>query len=149
MKKLKTHSKNSLFLAELILSLLFLELACSACVQVFASAYTNRVQARLLNHMQELTTTICEVLEGWDGNPQVLDHFFEEGTAQDSHFTIYYDNDWNACQKDSAAFVMSLDIQITSTQKGGRLTFSRISRESLYQQDIRYPFFGKGEYARE
>ena len=149
MKKLKTHSKSSLFLVELILSLLFLALACSACVQVFAAAYTNRIQARRLNHIQELTTTVCEVLEGWDGDSRTLARFFEEGTLQDSQLTIYYDKDWNACQKDSAAFVMSVKLQVTSTQKGGSLTFSRISGETLYQQDIRYPFFGKEEDLRE
>ena len=149
MKKLKTHSKNSLFLLEMILSLLFLALACSACVQVFAAAYTNRLRARQLNHIQELTTTVGEILEGWDPNSKTLSQLLDEEDIHSHQLTRYYDSDWNVCEKDEAQFVMTLDFQITSTQKEGKLTFSLVSGESLYKQDIRYPFWGKGGSAHE
>lgn len=67
MKKMTAHSKSSLFLMEMILSILILALTCTACVRVLAAAKSQRQKARELNHIQELTTSAGEALEGWDG----------------------------------------------------------------------------------
>ena len=67
MKKITTHSKSSLFLMEMILSILILALTCTACIRIFAAAKTQRKEARELNHIQELVTSAGETLEGWDG----------------------------------------------------------------------------------
>ena len=64
MKKLITHSKSSLFLIEMILSILILALTCTVCVRIFAAAKTQREEARELNHIQELVTSAGETLEG-------------------------------------------------------------------------------------
>lgn len=147
MKKLTTHSRSSLFLLELLFSLLFLALACAACVQVFAAAYTNRTQARCLNHVQELTITAGELLEGWDGDSEtlsrLLQEIFGEAEIENNRLTAYYEKGWNPCSIENAAYMMVLDFRVTAFQKEGTVNFSRISGESLYQQDIRYPFFGK------
>ena len=45
MKKLITHSKSSLFLIEMILSILILALTCTVCVRIFAAAKTQREEA--------------------------------------------------------------------------------------------------------
>ena len=50
MRKLYNHSKSTLFLMEMILSILILSLTCTACVQIFAK----------------------EVLEGWDGRNETF-----------------------------------------------------------------------------
>ena len=63
MKKLITHSKSSLFLIEMILSILILALTCTVCVRIFAAAKTQREEARELNHIQELVTSAGETLE--------------------------------------------------------------------------------------
>ena len=55
MRKLYNHSKSTLFLMEMILSILILSLTCTACVQIFAAARNNREKARQYNHIQELT----------------------------------------------------------------------------------------------
>ena len=45
MKKITTHSKSSLFLMEMILSILILALTCTACIRIFAAAKTQRKEA--------------------------------------------------------------------------------------------------------
>ena len=45
MKQIHSHSKNSLFLMEMIFVLLFLALSSAACVRIFAAAAGNHVQA--------------------------------------------------------------------------------------------------------
>ena len=72
MKKITTHSKSSLFLMEMILSILILALTCTACIRIFAAAKTQRKEARELNHIQELVTSAGETLEGWtDSSPHL------------------------------------------------------------------------------
>lgn len=72
MRKLYNHSKSTLFLMEMILSILILSLTCTACVQIFAAARNNREKARQYNHIQELTVCAEEVLEGWDGRNETF-----------------------------------------------------------------------------
>lgn len=67
MQKITAHSKSSLFLMEMILSVLILSLTCTACVRILAAAKKQRQEARELNHIQELVTSAGETLEGWDG----------------------------------------------------------------------------------
>ena len=68
MKKITTHSKTSAFPHEMLFVLLFLGLACSICVQLFASSYLYRTNAREYNHIQELLTSVGEITEGTDWN---------------------------------------------------------------------------------
>ncbi len=65
MKKITTHSKTSLFLMKCYLSCCFLDWpAAYICVQLFASSYLYRTNAREYNHIQELLTSVGEITEG-------------------------------------------------------------------------------------
>lgn len=94
MQKLTSHSRSSLFLMEMILSILILALTCTACVRIFAAAKTQRQEARELNHIQELATCAGEALEGWDGELSSFSQVFEtaanvsDSEASDSDGTI-------------------------------------------------------------
>lgn len=77
MQKSTAHSKSSLFLMEMILSILILALTCTACVRIFAAAKTQRQEARELNHIQELATCAGEALEGWNGELSSFSQIFE------------------------------------------------------------------------
>ena len=99
MQKLTSHSRSSLFLMEMILSILILALTCTACVRIFAAAKTQRQKARELNHIQELTTCAGEALEGWDGELSSFSQIFEtaanvsDSEISDSDGTISFDSD--------------------------------------------------------
>ena len=49
MKESRHNSGTSLFLMEMILALLFLSLSSAACIQIFAAARKNRLQAEQWN----------------------------------------------------------------------------------------------------
>lgn len=99
MQKLTSHSRSSLFLMEMILSILILALTCTACVRIFAAAKTQRQKARELNHIQELATCAGEALEGWDGELSSFSQIFEtvanvsDSEISDSDGTISFDSD--------------------------------------------------------
>lgn len=142
MQKLQTHSKSSLFLMEMILAVLILVLAGTACVQVFAAARMQRQKARELNHIQELTTSIGEVLEGWDGN---LSSFVKilppaSGSSETSwKLEYFYDNNWNTCEKASCTYTMTVQLEVSDAEKKADLCFSNANGDSLYQLSIAFP----------
>ena len=53
MSHMYRHSRNSLFLAELILALCFLSLVSAGCIRLFAAAYLDRTEARRLNFLSK------------------------------------------------------------------------------------------------
>lgn len=68
MKQIHSHSKNSLFLMEMIFVLLFLSLSSAACIRIFAAAEENHVHTVENRQIQAHTVSVCEIMEGSDGN---------------------------------------------------------------------------------
>ena len=69
MKQIHSHSKNSLFLMEMIFVLLFLSLSSAACIRIFAAAEENHVhtvenrqiQAHTVSRWATITTASSAV----------------------------------------------------------------------------------------
>lgn len=147
MQKLQTHSKSSLFLMEMILAILILALTGTTCVRIFASARLQRQKARELNHIQELTTSAGEVLEGWDGNISSFTRILPASsltsdTDQSWELEYFYDDEWKDCSKDSSQcrYIMLVQLRISGTQKKADLSFSNSNGDSLYQLSMAFPF---------
>ncbi|MDC7289004.1 hypothetical protein NXH76_14430 [Blautia schinkii] len=147
MPKLTSHSKTGLFLMEMILSLLILSLAGAACIQVFASAYKSRVKARELNHIQELTTTVGEILEGSDGEPRTILSLLPDGTEENGVLKYYYNSSWQACLPAESCYQMHLVLSASTGEKGGILSFYDSAENELYKLSIRFPQIGEGAAA--
>ena len=119
MKKITTHSKSSLFLMEMILSILILALTCTACIRIFAAAKTQRKGAREPNHIQELVTSAGETLEGWDGQLSSFTRIFGQPskTSGGSAANYFYDNNRNTCPENSAVYTMTIQPAASETEK--------------------------------
>ncbi len=70
MKKTQHNSGTSLFLMEMILALLFLSLSSAACIQIFAAARKNRIQAEQWNQIQAKADTDRNF--SWDSTKHTL-----------------------------------------------------------------------------
>ena len=145
MHKLKTHSRNSLFLMELILAICFLSLTSVTCVRLFAAAFRDREKARELNHAQELLTSFGEALEGWDGAFSSLEELFPDFTPQDGRLCASYSRSWKSVSPDEAFYQVLLAPELSSTEKGGLFLLKDSSGEELSQVRIRYPRTGGEE----
>lgn len=131
-KRIHSRSKSSLFLMEMILSLLFFALACSVCIQISFLSFRARHEARLLNHMQELTITTGEVLEGWEGTaadyclllkevgllPEILpvQHYEGEGSPS-ACIRLYFDRSFAPCEAEGALWELQLTLFRESYEK--------------------------------
>lgn len=98
-------SKNSLFLMELILSILFFALTAAVCLQLFVKAHVLSQDAIHLNHAVTEAQNFAEVFLAGDGSlKRFPDYFIDQLTPvscsyDDSgtlcSFTLFYDKDWN------------------------------------------------------
>ena len=141
MKKYTTHSKTGLFLMEMILVLLFLSLSCAACIRILAAARENRIRTEEWIHIQALTTSAGEIMEGTDGSDQSFLSAFPGGTSRDQVLTWYYDSGWEPCTEKEAARKMELTLASTALEKKGTLSFSRMygTDRDIYSVDLAFP----------
>lgn len=123
MQKLTSHSRSSLFLMEMILSILILALTCTACVRIFAAAKTQRQKARELNHIQELATCAGEALEGWDGELSSFSQIFE--TAANVSDSEISDSDGTISSDSGSSISSATDASVGKTKNASKN--SRIS----------------------
>ena len=118
MQKLTSHSRSSLFLMEMILSILILALTCTACVRIFAAAKTQRQKARELNHIQELATCAGEVLEGCDGEPSSFSQIFE--TAANVSDSEISDSDGTISSDSGSSISSATDASVGKTKNASK-----------------------------
>ena len=139
MKKLITHSKSSLFLIEMILSILILALTCTVCVRIFAAAKTQREEARELNHIQELVTSAGETLEGWNGQlSSFISIFGQPSKTSGALLQYYYDDSWNPCTENSAEYTMTIQPAASETEKTADINFYNSQHDNLYQLSVTF-----------
>lgn len=144
MKQIHSHSKNSLFLMELIFVLLFLALSSAACIRIFAAAEENHVHAVESRQIQAHTVSVSEILEGSNGNADSFVQYLSGGISDSSSVTWYYDNSWNICDKQEASYQMLLELSPSRYEKSGTLSFYRMdtAHTLLHSTDLRFPSAG-------
>lgn len=141
MKQIQSHSKNSLFLMEMIFVLLFLALSSAACIRIFAAAEKNHVHAVESRQIQAHTVSVCEIMEGTDGSPDSFVQYLSGGISDNSSVTWYYDNSWNICDKQEASYQMILELSPSRYEKAGTLSFYRMDTDHtlLHSTKLRFP----------
>ena len=141
MKQIHSHSKNSLFLMEMIFVLLFLALSSAACIRIFAAAEKNHVQAVESRQIQAHTVSVSEILEGSDGSPDSFIQYLSGGISGGSSVSCYYDSDWNICDKQDASYQMLLELSPSRYEKAGTLSFYRMDTNNtlLHSTELRFP----------
>ena len=91
--KMRQSSKSSLFLLELMISVIFFALTAAGCVQIFVKAHQFSEQAQQL----DLAVSIAESLA-------------EEYSAKEEKDTVrYYDAFGEKCQEEEAAYCAKIE----------------------------------------
>ena len=150
-------SKNSLFLMELILSILFFALTAAVCLQLFVKAHLLSQDTINLNHAVTEAQNFAEVFLAGDGSLKRFPDYFIDQLTPDScsyddsgmlcSFTLFYDKDWNPSglsdytyqitiaytQKDQPAMRDAI-ITVSDTEDFYRIPLQKyISREVSYE----------------
>ena len=105
-------SRSSLFLMEMIVTILFFSLAAAVCVKCFVSAHMMGRETYELNHAIAIATGYAEVMRGTDGDIDSIMKVFPDAVkGDDSYIMLFYDADFNPC--DSGSAVYAGDVTLT------------------------------------
>lgn len=99
-------SKTSLFLMEIIITVMFFSVAGAVCMQLFVQTHLTNQKTRELNHAVAKAQGFAEVMRGTDGSiDAVMDKYPTAIYAGDSFFEVYYDEDFEPCDFPDAVYV--------------------------------------------
>lgn len=117
---MEKHSASRLFLLELIFTILFLAVASSVCIRIFAQAHQVSQNTEELNAGQNLAASAAEVLLGTDGSYDSFAVYFPQAVSsqETEGYQVYYNADWEACSLSEASYCLS--VQIHQTEQGAK-----------------------------
>ena len=111
MKNIKTRSKSSLFLMELIIVLMFFSLSAAICMKVFAISKVKTDTARDLAQASFAAESFAEVYKEYNGDMgKVGEYYSVNGATSDTKkMVFFYDKEWNRIT-DGGEAVYSMNI---------------------------------------
>ena len=108
-------SKTSLFLMELIITILLFAACGAVCVRLFVTSYVMTQDTVELNESASIAQGFAEVMRGTDGDiDSVLEHYPTAVRGGEGFFEVFYDDDFEACSYEEASYVAD----ITMTPNG-------------------------------
>lgn len=136
-----TRSKSSLFLTEMILSILFFAIAAACCIQIFVKGHQISRHSENLNYAQNLASGMAETVMMAEGNADQILAIFPTAALGDQTVIVYYDRSWEACEPEDGSFVLKATYIKTSDTISGEAMVSGVSKapetECIYQLPFR------------
>lgn len=110
----RSKSKSSLFLMEMIVTILFFSIASAICVRLFAESHILSKQADELNMAVAVSQSFVEVVRGTDGSMDaLLEQFPNAERINNDVLEQYYDTDYNECTIEEACYVAEITLSNT------------------------------------
>ncbi len=107
----RSKSKSSLFLMEMIVTLLFFSIASAICAQLFVQAHILSKQANELSKAVAISQSYIEVMRGTNGSMEAMLEQFPNAVRIDStSFEQYYDDAYCECSDNDAYYVVEITL---------------------------------------
>lgn len=106
--QLKPSRRSSLFLMELIISILLFSLASAFCVRIFVKSHTIETESATLDHAVTAATSVAEILRIQDDPSGLLKECYPEADFDDNNITIYFDQTWLPCSHTDSVYTLHL-----------------------------------------
>lgn len=137
MNKAAGTSRSSLFLIEMIIVTLVLSWGSASCVRCFVNAHVMGQKTRELNKAVSIATGFAEVMRGTDGDIDSIISVFPDAIKGDeTYFTVFYDNDFNPCDADSAVYASDVTLSPTGAIQNMHIKVARLRDNSIiYELD--------------
>ena len=125
-------SKTSLFLMELIITILLFAACGAVCVRLFVTSYVMTQDTVELNEAVSIAQGFAEVMRGTDGDiDSVLEHYPDAVRGGEGFFEVFYDDDFEICGYEEASYVSD----VTMTPNGAIQNMEvRVVRLSDYKE---------------
>ena len=105
-----THSKNSLFLMEIILNLLLFSVLLVVGLQFFIHAHTRTEETTQLHQAVSSCASVAAVFERGDGTLNDLLETYRYSINLDDKIIIYLNSDFNECKRKKATYFLSVSL---------------------------------------
>ena len=104
-------SKTSLFLMEMIITVLLFSVCGAVCVRFFALTHTISQDTRELNESVALAQGFAEVMRGTEGDiDSIISQYPEAVRGGENFFEVFYDEEFNCCTYDMAVYVSDVSL---------------------------------------
>lgn len=136
----------SMFLLELIPSILFFCIASAVCVQFFVKSHLLSRDADTLNYAVNECSAIAEILacsEDIQEFSDILSPLYPNADWQDNTLTIYYDKNFSPCSFEQSFYQLRAEL----LTEGNMLTVRIIIQEKS-QEDVLYELNAKHHMQR-
>ncbi len=128
--------RSSLFLMEMIVAILFFSLTAAICVRIFVKSHTLEANSRKLNHAVNAASSVAEIFRSEENPLFFLSEQFPQGSAEESSYTIYYDEFWDVCALENASYTVVLETEFSDSFLVGNIDVQE-NEESIYQLDVK------------
>lgn len=105
-------SKTSLFLMELIITILFFSICSGICMQLFVRSHLISKQTWELNKAVEKAQGFAEVMRGTDGTIEEMLEVYPDGVrGGEAYFSVFYDSDFLPCEYTEAEYAADVTLE--------------------------------------
>ena len=135
----KSARRSSLFLLELMISILMFSIASAWCVRLFVAARAVVSETEEQNRVENLAAGYAELFLVSD-DPGAF--FLEEGAKKEEMtgetlYQFFYDKNWNICGEAEAAFYFEVVISEKGDFAKCSFSYSKIEKEEvIYLLDV-------------
>ena len=105
-------SRNSLFLVEIMLNLLFFVILITVCLQLFLKAQQLSKDTTLLHRAVTVCTSIAEVYQSGLDQADILQTIYPEALILNDTVLIYFDSSFTACSEFESVYRVFLSENI-------------------------------------
>lgn len=121
-------SKTSLFLMEMIITVLLFAGCSAVCVRFFVMTKTLSMETRELNESVSLAQGFAEVMRGTDGDiDSIVAHYPEAVKGGEDFFEVFYDKDFNPCEYKDAVYVSDVSLNTNGAIQNMEVSVVRLS----------------------
>lgn len=138
--KPQKNTRSSLFLIELMITILFFSLGSAVCIQVFVKAHTVNEDARRLSFASLQVSSAASALKYTDGSPDALREYFPMLSEDKNGMTVCYDRSFRECEPSEGFFVLRITKESTDGVLHSNIEITAPDRETpIYGLTLRYP----------
>lgn len=103
----QTHSKNSLFLMEILLNILLFSVLLVVGLQFFSKTHTLTLESSQLHAAVTSCSNIASVFEAGDGTTADILALYPYSVNLDNKVIVYLDKDFNDCKTGQAKYYIT------------------------------------------
>lgn len=121
---MRTKSRTTLFLMEMIIAVFFFAVTSAICAQVFAKAHFVSIHTRELNQAILHAESMAEVFRSVDGDTDLPSEFF-------------YDAKWQDCTEETSVYKLIIQSVETESLRNARISvIKQTSEQTIYSMDV-------------